>query len=344
MDYIKTLSSLSPLLGITGRESEAAAAAAELLSPLCDTCAPDRFGNIVGLKKSAGSSPSSVMLMAHIDSIGMYVNSITEDGYLRFMTIGIDPRTLPDREVIIRGNDGKDYLGIVACLPPHVLTDEEKNKTIASDELAIDTGFSFEELNKLFQTGSPIRFKASFLNLQNGIISATSLDDRLGFSIILDVLEKLKGTALPFDLYAVASLEEERSGAGAASSAYLISPEYAVILDVTHAATPDAQDIPFSLGSGAVIGVGPTLNRRFTGAIISEAKNSGIPYVLEPLPSRTGTDADDVFVSRTGTAVAMISIPMKYMHTPFEAAKLSDLDHIAELLAGFLKTFDRRCL
>lgn len=334
MDIRETLGTLSAMAGPSGFEHTVAEHAAALMRPFVDEANVDRFGNAVGVRLCGKPGAPKLLLDAHLDEIGLIVTGI-EEGFLRFRTIGgVDPRMLPDRELTVLTEP--PILGVVACLPPHMLKEGDMKKSIPVSELRVDVGMSQQEACQAVPIGTPMVFRGGCFDLRNGRLCGKSMDDRSCFTILLRAAELLKDKPLDVDLYLMGSTREEVSGAGAKVGAYGIHPDYCVAVDVTHARTPDMGKGRYSgIGGGAMIGVGPNMTRWMTERMIAKAKDSSIPYDLEVMEGHTGTNGWHMQVVREGIATSVVSLPLKYMHTPIEVLDLKDIESVAALLCAF---------
>ena len=176
MNTLECLKTLCQTGGPSGYEAPVADLAAQLLTPWMDEVWTDRLGNVIGLRRCGKPNAKKLLLDAHLDQIGLMVTG-AEDGYLRFTTIGgVDPRMLPDREVTILTQPPR--LGVIACLPPHVLSAEDREKAPALGEYYVDTGLSQETVEREIPVGTPMVFRESFLELAGGKICSGALDDR----------------------------------------------------------------------------------------------------------------------------------------------------------------------
>ena len=186
--------------------------------------------------------------------------------------------------------------------------------------------------------GTPVVYRSPAQLLGEGSVCGKALDDRACCAIIIKTLEALEGAELDFDICCLISTQEELGCRGAIPGAFGVAPDYAIALDVTHGQTPDApKHETLEVDKGAAIGVGPNCSRALTEAIIETAKAEKLDYQLEVLPGHSGTDAWPIQVSRSGVATALISLPLKYMHTPIEVVRTADADCIISLLTAFLK-------
>ena len=328
--------SLCSIAGPSGFEDRAREAAGDMLAPFVDEIHTDVMGNLLAVKRCGKENAKSMLLDAHVDEIGMIVTGYA-GGFLRFGNLGgIDPRMLPAREVKIMTPE--PMFGVIDTMPPHVLEAGEADKSIPADKLFVDVGLSEDEVKKRVPLGTPIVFDGGCAHLGQSMLCGKALDDRSCVAIIIKAFEKLQGKALDVDVWALISTQEELGCRGAIPGAYGVHPDYAIALDVTHAWTPDAKKHDtMELGKGAAVGVGPGMNRRLTDAIFAVAEAESIPVQTEVLPGNTGTNGWVIQVTREGVATGLISLPVKYMHTPLETAAISDAEACADLLAAFVQ-------
>ena len=337
MDLKETIKALSRLPAPSGREEPAAERILELLRPNVDETRTDAMGNVFGLRRCGREGAPTLLLEAHMDEVGFVVTA-AEEGFLKFSAVGgIDPRLLPGREVTVLAPEGPLY-GVIACLPPHVLSAAEREKAVKIPELYIDAGLTQEEAEKRVPPGSFGVFVGEPFDLAGDFLCGKALDDRLCVAILLQVMEALKGVPLGFDICFMAATQEEVGSRGASAGVFSAAPDYCIALDVTHAVTPDASAGPevFEAGCGAVIDVGPNMNRRMSDALLAYCREKGIPYKVEVDPGHTGTDAWPIQIAREGVCTGLLSVPLRYMHSPVECVKLSDAETTVRLLTGFL--------
>lgn len=339
MDKLETLQSLCALDAISGFEARGAKTLVKLLTPYCDKVEIDMHGSVFGFLGCGKKHAKTILLDAHLDQIGFVVTEVLEGGFLRFAPVGgVDPRMLLANEVMILAE--KPLYGVIACLPPHLLKAGEQDKAVPIDEMLIDTGLT-DAAGKI-AVGTPIVFAQPPVQLSGDTLTGKSLDDRAGIAAILQAMHKLKSEKKrKCNIAVLFSAQEEVTGLGAHTGAFAVRPDYGIAVDVTHGKTPDGpSDGVFELGSGAVIGVGPNMHRGLTNAIIKTAKTQGIPYQLEIMEGNTGTNAWTMQIVGEGVAMAILSIPERYMHTPIETVRLSDVDAVADLIYQFVRKFD----
>ena len=329
------LQALCSLNGPSGFEHPVSEKAAELLRQVgMDEVTIDKMGNVLGVRRCGKPGAKKLLLDAHLDEIGLMVTGI-QDGYLRFRSIGgVDSRMLPARELNILTDP--PIFGVVACLPPHVQTVEEYDSSIPLKELFIDIGMTQEQAEQTVPIGTPIAYRGGCFELGETQMCGKSMDDRACFTILLRAAELLAEQDLDVDLYILGSTREEVSGVGAVVSANRVLPDFCVAVDVTHGRTPDvAKDRVCELGSGPAIGVGPNMTHWMTRRMKNKCKENDWPYTLEVMEGHTGTNGWHMQICQEGIATSVVSLPLKYMHTPIEVLNLNDVEAVAKLLAAF---------
>lgn len=308
----------------------------ELLAPMMDECYTDKVGNIIGFRKSVLPGAKKLLLDAHLDEIGLIVTKIDEKGFLHFTNLaGFSAVCLPASLVTVKGV--RPLPGIVATLPPHLLTVEEQKKPLQMKKLVIDIGYSAERAKELVRVGDPIVLRQSCADLLNNRVSGKALDNRAGVAVILDVLNTLQKMPLPVDLYVAFSTGEEFSGYGARHAVWSVEPDEALVIDVTHgvsANTPKSK--AFELGSGVAIGISPVLNGEVTAQLFSLAEQYKIPFTREAMSGRTGTNSDGIAVSKNGVRTGLVSIPLRYMHSGCEVIDLADMKACSQLISRYI--------
>lgn len=319
--------------GPSGFERPVVLEAKELLEPLVDEVWVDRLGNLISVRRCGKPDAKKLLLDAHLDEVSLTVTG-HQDGFLRFKANGVDPRILPDREVLILTQPPR--LGVVACLPPHVLSAEDREKAPEVKDLFIDTGLSREKAEQMIPVGTPVVYRADFVCLGERQICAKALDDRACFAILLRAAQLLQGRELDVDLYILGSVCEEAGGVGAQAAVQGLAPDFCVAVDVTHGKTLDApKGEACGMGAGPAMGIGPNMARWMTRRLLDKAAELGMTVQKEVMEGSTGTNAWGMQVANEGVATAIVSVPLKYMHTPVETVERSDLEDCARLLAAF---------
>ncbi|OYT60580.1 peptidase M42 [Euryarchaeota archaeon ex4484_178] len=322
------LEKLVKAFGVPGFEDEIRSIVKEHMEKYLDEVQIDTLGNVIGIKRGG---KRKVLLAAHMDQIGFMVRGITEDGYLVISPMGgINPVTLRSRVIRIKGKNEYVY-GVIGEKPPHI---EKKSEKKEIKDLRVDIGAeNGEEARKIVSIGDVGSFIPNYYEIGNRVI-ATALDDRAGVYTLLKVMEDVESDAT---IYFVASVQEEIGLRGAKVSGFKVEPDIGIAIDVTHARMPGMSkgEEPIELGKGPTIGVGPTAHPKLVRHFIESAGD--IPYQIEPNPSRSGTDADVIQLTREGVATAVISIPLRYMHSSVEVLDKRDLDNTIKLIKSGLK-------
>ncbi len=330
------LSSPSP----SGYEGEAAKIWKSYAEKFADEVYTDFHGNSFAVI-NPDSSPR-IMLAGHIDEIGLMVVNVTDDGYLHVRPIGgYDPQVLvAQRLYILSSVTGKRVLGVIGRKPIHVLKPEERDKAVKVEDLWVDIGAEDRDdaLSKV-AIGDPAVLAYSFDRLNEDIIVARGIDDRIGAFVVLQALKLARELGVKSQVVAVATCQEELGLRGARTSAFRLNPHVGIAVDVTFATdAPGLKDLQktfgkIELGKGPVIARGPNINVKLFELFKGTAEEKGIPYQVEAIPRATGTDANAIQITREGPATALISIPNRYMHTPCELVSLKDVDNAVKLIA-----------
>ncbi len=334
MDIVEAISRLSATPGASGHEFDVGKIAAGILEPLVDSVEIDAFGNVIA--RQFGPSPDSprLVLDAHLDEIGLMITGQTE-GFLRFRTIGgVDARMLPAREVIIASHP--PVRGVIMTMPPHILKEDEADKAIKVEDMLIDAGL--DEARAKMLIGKSAVYAEKPVMLKNNRLSCKAMDDRLGFLLIVRALELLSEWYYErkLEIVVLGSVQEEVGTRGATMAAHTLDADWFIAVDVTHGRTPDApSDRVFETGGGPAIGVGPNIARCVSDKLVSLAREKDIKYQLEVMEGNTGTNAWPAQVSRCGVSTGVLSIALKYMHTPVETIDLEDFELTARLLAEY---------
>ena len=336
MQIAPLLKKLSEARGVSGYEAEVRGIVTEEFGRYADEVQTDKLGNVIALKKGEGEEPRHrIMLAGHMDEIGLIVTKL-EGRFVHFTSVGgFDVRTLLGQEVTVHGR--KELPGIIGSRPPHVLPQEEREKTIPLDKLLIDVGMGEDELERLVRVGDLATLRREFTQLQGDMVAGKAFDDRAAVASILVCLEGLASVRHAWDVYAVATVQEEVGLRGAITSAYGLAPDVGIAIDVGFGRQPgvsEAESVP--IGKGPAIGFGPNIHPKLHQTLVEVAKELEIPYQVDPIPGRSGTDAWAIQVTREGIPTALLSIPVRYMHTSVETLSLKDVERTGRLMAGFI--------
>jgi len=299
----------------------------------------DSHGNTIGVVNPKGSP--RIMFAGHCDEIGFLIRYIDDKGYLYFGAIGgFDESIIPGRRVEIHNSNGP-VPGVIGKTPIHLMKSEDRKKASEIKDLWIDIGAkNKKEAEKLVSIGDPVTYLYDFMELKTGLAVARAFDDRIGSFVVAEILHELsRSKTLKAAVHCVSSVQEELGLRGARTSAYGIDPMVGIATDVTFATDQPGVDPKhvgdIKLGKGPVIARGPNINPRVFDLLVETAKKKKIPYQIEGIPRATGTDANVIQTTRAGVAAGLVSIPVRYMHTPVETLDLGDAENTVKLLAAF---------
>ena len=332
MDIKNALFELCSQHAVSGCEQQGAETVKRLFKPFADIrTAPN--GNLFAELKGDGAR-KTILLDSHMDRIGFLVTEITDEGFAKIEKCGgADVRTLQDSVLV--SADG--LTGVVCCMPPH-LSDGNEDKATPFSKSWVDFGMTGEELRSRLSIGDTLTFSEPPAALLGDRVTSPATDDRSGVACLLRVAELLSGKSLPYNVVILLSAQEETFGSGAKTGAYSADPDEAIAVDVSFASQPDISGMysKIGLGKGAMIAISPTTDRAMSEKLRELAEAEGLPFQLEPLAGRTGTNADHISVSRSGVRTAVLSIPQRYMHTQAEVVAISDIENTARLIAAYI--------
>ncbi len=328
MTTIELLEKLTSPAGVAGEENSSFEQLNGLFSLYGDvTC--DVAGSIIIHKKGKGKH---ILLDAHLDTVGFVVIGITNDGFLRLQKVGgVDMRIVEGIELTIHGNS--DIYGVVCTVPPHLSNGDTK---VSTDGTCVaDVGMSKADVEKIVSIGDRASYRNNFTALNENMISTPYIDDRGGIAVLLKALEYTKTEN---EITLVCSAQEETGGAGAMCASFNANADLSVAVDVSFGETPDSNIRECGkMNGGAMIGYSPILNREYTELLVRIAEEEKINYQKEIMNGRTGTNADHITISKGGVPSVLISLPIRYMHTPVETVDLRDIEACAKLIARFLE-------
>lgn len=336
MDLTFCLEKLSNAVGVGGLK-EAADTAEEMLKEYCEDVERDALGNVIGWRRCGKENAPLLLLEAHSDEVGLIVTSVDKDGFVHTAACGgADRRVLTASEVVIYGD--KPYHGVFCSTPPHLRKVEEQGLLPDIIDMGIDVGMDEKQAKAHIHAGDRVSYRPNFCKISENRVSGKSLDDRSGIASILYGLDELKnGEESPmWDIVVVFAVQEELGCRGSKVSAFHVKPDAAIAVDVSFAWTPDADRNKCGvLGKGPMIGWSPTLDDGMTRKLAALAEDKKIPYQSEVMGGDTGTDADSISDTRAGIKTALLSIPLRYMHTPVELIDLNDVKYVGSLIAKF---------
>lgn len=328
--------------GASGYEDSLRTFIAERAAFYAQSIRTDSMGNLIVFKRGIRPTGKKLMLVAHMDEVGLMVRSITEDGYIKFVTLGgIDRRILPGKSVRI-GSRGLP--GVIGLKAYHLVSSAEGDKMPELSDLYIDIGAeSREAVTALISLGDVIHFEQRSGRFGNGLIRAKALDDRIGCALLLSLLEE----TLPMDCTFVFTVQEEVGTRGAFGAAFAVKPEIALVVEGTTAAdlpNMDEHKMVCRLGEGPVIPFmdGATVYDRGLFELLRKlAERLQIPWQTKHLIAG-GTDAGAIQRSREGVRVAGISAAVRYLHTPTGLANETDILDMQRLIRAFIEAIAMR--
>jgi putative aminopeptidase FrvX len=288
-----------------------------------------------------GDGKPLLAVVGHIDEIGLVITHIDEKGFLYFSPIGgWDPQVLVGQRVEVRGRDGI-VPGVLGRKPLHLLDIDQRKKVVEMKRLHIDIGATDrEQAEQLVRVGDPAVISAEPMLLAGTRLASRAMDNRIGAYIALEALRRChERGSLSGSMAAVAAVQEEIGLYGARTSAFEVRPDLAVAIDVTHATDAPGIDEKelgsHPLGSGPAIGRGSTLSPKVFELLVETAEETGIDHTISASGRSTSTDADAIQISRSGIPTGLVSIPLRYMHSPVELVELADVEATVELIASF---------
>jgi putative aminopeptidase FrvX len=326
----------------SGYEAEAQAVFDQYVKPAADLYTGDALGNRIATLNPSGDP--TLMMAGHLDELGLIVTYVNKDGFIYFDTIGGHDRTvISGRRVIIQTANGP-VKGVTGKRAIHLMDEADRKKVPEIHEIWIDIGASSKkDALERISIGDAATYDHEFELVHGSIGTARAFDNKVGAYIVGEALIRLskdpKKTAAK--IVAVGTAQEEIGTRGAIGSGYSVDPQVALVVDVGHATDhPDCDNRKYGetkLGAGPMICRGPNINHKVFDGLVKAAKKLKIPYQVESDPRPTGTDARAIQVARGGVATGVVSIPLRYMHTPSEIVDLEDVERCVKLFAEFAR-------
>ena len=342
------LASLLDAVGPSGFEVGAARLWREEAETFTADVKTDVSGNTLATVNPDGRP--RVMLAGHIDEIGLQVTHVDDDGFLYVAGIGgWDPQVLVGQRVKILGPPG-GVRGVVGRKAIHLQKAEERRKPSKISQLWVDVGVgSRAEATALgLRVGDAMVVDAAMVSLAGDRIASRAIDNRIGAYVVLEALRLLSEASPTASAVAVATVQEEiggGAGGGARSSAFGLEPDVALVVDVTFSTdVPDIEKKELGehrLGGGPVLSRGSAAHPVVFERLVEVVEAEGIPFTIQAAPRSTRTDADSIYLTRSGVPTGLVSVPNRYMHSPNEMVSLSDLESTARLLAAFVSSLDQ---
>lgn len=330
--------SLSRIMSVSGNERRGGEELVSLIGGVFDEHSTDALGNHLFVKKCGRPGAPKILVDTHFDEIGMMVTDIKEGGFVTVTNIGgVDTRILPASEVIIYGKE--PVFGVFAAKAPHLSTPADMEKLTPLSDMLIDTGYSKEELEALCPIGTPVGFKPIYAELLGDRLAGKAFDDKACGACAIFGIDAVQKRDLAGDVYFLFSAFEETGMTGARVAGFGIRPDYALVLDVTHASTPDTKDCGLpAFGSGVAVAASPITNRRLTRMVTELCRTGSVPYTMDACPGGTGTNANVLGISAEGIPTALCSLPLKSMHTSCEVLSVEDARALSRIVSLFIKS------
>ncbi|MDQ6835906.1 MAG: M20/M25/M40 family metallo-hydrolase [Actinomycetota bacterium] len=342
MPVPEMLTSLLTATGPSGHEEQAARAWREGCSAFAAEVRGDHVGSSMARVPGTGGGPI-LAVIGHIDEIGVHVSHIDDEGYLRFGEVGgWDPVVLVGQRVRITTRGGS-VPGVIGRKPIHLLKGSDREKVPKVKDLHIDIGAQDgEQAREMVRIGDVGVIDAGPLEMVGDRLVSRALDNRIGCFVAAEAARLVaESGGAPGEVIALAVAQEETSFAGARTSAFALAPDLAIVVDVTFATDQPGIDLgPITkhpLGSGPVVARGTALHPAVTDLLYETAEEEGLDFTVESLGRMTGTDADAVNISRAGIPTGLVSVPIRYMHSPVELVALADIEAAAKLIAAFAR-------
>jgi putative aminopeptidase FrvX len=345
MSVPEMLRNLLTAPGPSGHEGRVARAWREGCSPWAAEVRGDNVGSSMARVPGTADGPT-LAVIGHIDEIGVHVSHIDDDGYLRFGEVGgWDPVVLVGQRVRIATRGG-DVPGVIGRKPIHLLRGPDREKAPQIKDLHIDIGAEDgDDARSMVRIGDVGVIDADPLEIVHDRLIARALDNRIGCFVAAEAARLVaQDGGAPGEVVALAVVQEETTFAGSRTSAFSLAPDLAIVVDVTFATDQPGVDLgPITkhpLGSGPVVARGTALHPAVTDLLYDTAEQEGFEFTVESLGRSTGTDADAVTISRGGIPTGLVSVPIRYMHSPVELVSLGDIAAAAKLIAAFARRLD----
>ena len=331
--FLKELLSVS---GLSGTEEPVRRLIKDAWTPLVDEVSVSKLGSLHALRKGHGPEPRQrLILAAHMDAIGLMATGVV-DGLIRFTEVGgVDPRVLPGQFVTVHGR--RDLTGVIVKPDDRSLPPRLRDKPFDMEYLYVDTGLLPAEVAELVRVGDTISFAQPPVELTGGALAGHTLDNRASVAAVTICLQELQPVHHAWDVWAVATVQEEETLGGALTSPFAIRPQLAIAIDVTFARGPGSPESrTYPLGKGITLGFGPNVHPAIYKAFSELADRIDLPYSNEYMPRHSGTDAYGMQIVAEGIPTMVIGIPLRYMHTPVEVVSLKDIQRAGHLMAQFI--------
>ncbi len=331
-----TLKTLCMLNGTSGREDAVREEILKMVSGHCDSVTVDPMGNILAFKKGLKPRAKKLMLDAHMDEVGFMITGYTDDGLLRFETVGgIQPTVILGRSVAV---GEKGYVGVIGTKPIHLQSKEERGTVVPAKQLYFDIGAKdVEDVKQYVTPGDTAYFVSDYVEFGDDMIKAKAIDDRIGCAVMVELMQE----ELPYDTYFSFTVQEEIGCRGAAAAAYTVNPDIAVCIEGT-----TAGDVAGVAGDKRVcmVGKGAVVSFMDRGTIYDKGLYEQTRAIADELgiPNQTktmiagGNNSGRIHITAGGVRTVAVSVPTRYIHSPSSVAKKSDMIAVYELVKALV--------
>ncbi len=330
------LEKLTNISGVSGNDSEVKKIILKEITPFCENIEIMKDGNIVAFKKGKKAPSKKIMISAHTDEVGFMVKDITPEGYLELCEVGgVDSRILLSKRVFVGDNKIPGIIGIKAV---HMADKEEREKIVPIEKMYVDIGaYDYDDALKYINRGDYITFDSQYTPLGEKRVVAKALDDRVGVSILISLLKK----DVEYDFYAVFNSLEEIGLKGAMTASYKVNPDIALIIEGTTCSDVKGTREHLKstvLGKGGVLSIGDRTsvsNRSLNDFIISLSEKHNIPLQIKGT-NMGGNDAGAIQTAGDGVKTAVLSVPLRYIHSPVSVMDKADYESVLNIALAFI--------
>lgn len=334
--FFKEMISVS---GLSGYEAPVREIIEEKWKPLTDSLSVSKLGSLHGIKNGTDQGKNSVMIATHMDAIGLIATGV-KDGFIHVTSVGgVDPRVLPGQLVKVHGQEELD--GIIVMPPSHCLPDDQKSGVVPIESLLVDVGLKPQLVEKLVHPGDIVSYNTDAVELEGNYWTGHTLDNRVSILALTQTLQQLQKIKHSWDVFAVATSQEEITLGGAITSGFQLKPTIGIVVDVTFAKSPGSgAPQAFDFDKGPTLDWGPNTHHKLYNYIKKLAVEFDMPHQLGVYPRYSGTDAMLLQLAGEGIPVMVISIPLRYMHTPVEMVQYKDIQRTSRMLTQFITELD----
>jgi putative aminopeptidase FrvX len=330
--------------GPSGYETAPAAVFTDAARAFTQDVRVDIMGSAVARVPGTLADAPLLVIVGHIDEIGLIVTHIDDDGFLRFVGVGgWDAQVLIGQRLDVLTRNGP-VAAVVGRKAIHLLREDDRKKVPELRDLHIDIGAKDgAEARELVRIGDVAVIAGEPVELANDRFVSRSMDNRLGAFIALEAARLVaQDGGAPWAVAACGVVQEEITFAGARTSAYSLQPDVAIVVDVTHETGSPGVDVneigKHEFGDGPIIERGSVLNPAVFELLHAAATSAEIPFTVAASARSTGTDADAIHLTSAGIPTGGVSIALRYMHSPVEMVQLDDIDACARLIAAFARS------